>query len=85
LSAMFDAFKWRSSPFLTDIVKTIGELRGTETFHGKKEADQVLGRAVHAMGPAAVLEILPLNLAQQKPGQPGRVWLLPILRDSVSN
>lgn len=37
------------------------------------------------MGPAAVLEILPLNLAQQKPGQPGRVWLLPILRDSVSN
>ncbi|KAL1966070.1 hypothetical protein VTN77DRAFT_4818 [Rasamsonia byssochlamydoides] len=84
-AAMFDSFKWRSSPYLTNIVKTIGELRGNETFHGKKEADQVLGRAVYAMGPAAVLEILPLNIAQQKAGQPGRVWLLPILRDNVSN
>lgn len=83
--AMFDAFKWRSSPYLRNIVKTIGEIRGNESFQGKKEADQVLGRAVYAMGPAEVLEILPLNIAQQKPGQPGRVWLLPILRDNVSN
>ncbi|KAJ9409655.1 hypothetical protein DTO045G8_2581 [Paecilomyces variotii] len=84
-SAMFDAFKWRSSPLLTDIVKTIGELRGNESFHGKKQADQVLGRAIYAMGPQAVLEVLPLNITQQKSGQPGRVWLLPILRDHVSN
>ncbi|OXV11520.1 hypothetical protein Egran_00722 [Elaphomyces granulatus] len=83
-SAMFDAFKWRS-PFLTDIVKIIGELRSNESFHGKKEAEQVLGRAVAAMGPAAVLDILPLNIIQQKASQPGRVWLLPILRDHVSN
>lgn len=84
-SAMFDAFKWRSSPFLNKIVKTIGELRSNESFQGKKEAEQVLGRAVYAIGPAEVLEILPLNITEQKPGQPGRVWLLPILRDSVSN
>lgn len=84
-SAMFDSFKWRSSPFLSDIVKTIGDLRTNESFNGKKEADQVLGSAVEAMGPAAVLEILPLNIIEQKGGQPGRVWFLPILRDSVSN
>jgi ribosomal RNA-processing protein 12 len=84
-AAMFECFKWRSSPFLTNIVRTVGELRGNESFHGKKEADHVLGRAVHAMGPAEVLEILPLNITQQKAGQPGRVWLLPILRDNVSN
>lgn len=84
-SAMFDSFKWRSSPFLADIVKTIGDLRTNESFHGKKEADQVLGSAVEAMGPAAVLEILPLNIIEQKGGQPGRVWFLPILRDNVSN
>ena len=84
-SATFDTFKWRSSPFLTDIVKIIGELRSNESFHGKKEAEQVLGRAVAAMGPAAVLEILPLNITQQKASRPGRVWLLPILRDHVSN
>ena len=84
-SATFDTFKWRSSPFLADIVKIIGELRSNESFHGKKEAEQVLGRAVAAMGPAAVLEILPLNITQQKASRPGRVWLLPILRDHVSN
>lgn len=85
LSAMFDALKWRSFPVLTDIVRTIGELRGNESFTGKKQADQVLGSAIAAMGPDAVLEILPLNITNQKAGQPGRVWLLPILRDHVSN
>ncbi|RAK71560.1 mRNA-binding protein RRP12 [Aspergillus fijiensis CBS 313.89] len=84
-AAMFDSFKWRSSPFLDDIVKTIGELRTNESFHGKKEADNVLGSAIEAMGPAAVLEILPLNIITQKPGQPGRVWFLPVLRDNVTN
>ncbi|KAL2832943.1 armadillo-type protein [Aspergillus cavernicola] len=84
-AAMFESFKWRSSPFLDDIVRTVGELRSNESFQGKKEADNVLGAAVEAMGPAAVLEILPLNLIEQKPGQPGRVWFLPILRDSVTN
>ncbi|KAK1139649.1 pre-rRNA processing protein [Aspergillus melleus] len=84
-SAMFDSFKWRSSPFLDSIVKTVGELRSNESFHGKKEADQVLGSAVEAMGPEAVLEILPLNIIEQKAGQPGRVWFLPVLRDHVTN
>lgn len=84
-SAMFDCFKWRSSPFLVDIVTTIGELRSNEAFHGKKEADSVLGSAIEAMGPQAVLELLPLNIIQQKNGQPGRVWMLPILRDQVTN
>src|SRR5204862_3761452 len=85
LSAMFDALKWRSAPVLADVVRTVGELRGSESFHGKKEADRVLGSAIAAMGPEAVLEILPLNIANQRSGQPGRVWLLPILRDHVSN
>ncbi|KAJ5907701.1 hypothetical protein N7495_000383 [Penicillium taxi] len=84
-SAMFDCFKWRSSPFLVDIVSTVGELRSNESFHGKKEADIVLGSAIEAMGPEAILEILPLNIIEQKNGQPGRVWMLPILRDSVTN
>ncbi|PWY71617.1 putative pre-rRNA processing protein Rrp12 [Aspergillus heteromorphus CBS 117.55] len=84
-AAMFDSFKWRSSPFLDGIVRTVGELRSNESFQGKKEADNVLGSAIEAMGPAAVLEILPLNIIDQKAGQPGRVWLLPVLRDNVTN
>ena len=82
---MFEAFKWRSSPYLVNIVSTIGELRGNDSFQGKKEADEVLGRAVYAIGPAEILRILPLNIIEQKAGQPGRVWLLPILRDNASN
>ncbi|KAL4807413.1 armadillo-type protein [Aspergillus unguis] len=84
-TAMFESFKWQSSPFLDDVVRTVGDLRSNEAFQGKKEADNVLGAAIEAMGPAAVLEILPLNLIEQKSGQPGRVWFLPILRDSVTN
>ncbi|EKV12332.1 Pre-rRNA processing protein Rrp12, putative [Penicillium digitatum] len=84
-SALFDCFKWRSSPYLVKIVSTIGELRSNGGFHGKKEADAVLGSAIEAMGPEAVLEILPLNIIEQKAGQPGRVWMLPIMRDSVTN
>ncbi|KAJ5519356.1 hypothetical protein N7453_001778 [Penicillium expansum] len=84
-SALFDCFKWRSSPYLVKIVSTIGELRSNGGFHGKKEADAVLASAIEAMGPEAVLEILPLNIIEQKAGQPGRVWMLPIMRDSVTN
>ncbi|KAL9137658.1 MAG: hypothetical protein Q9175_001147, partial [Cornicularia normoerica] len=85
LSALFSAFRWRSITLLDDIVKTVGELRGNDSFNGKKEADVVLGNAIEAMGPDVVLLILPLNLAKPKAGQPGRAWLLPILRDHVQN
>ena len=83
LSALFSAFRWRSVALLDDIVKAVGELRGNDSFNGKKEADVVLGNAIEAMGPDSVLGILPLNLAKPKPGQSGRAWLLPILRDHV--
>ena len=85
LSALLSAFRWRSINVLDESVKTIGELRGSDSFHGKKEADVVLGNAIEAMGPDSVIRILPLNLAKPKAGQPGRAWLLPILRDHVQN
>ncbi|KAL8972005.1 MAG: hypothetical protein Q9183_000782 [Haloplaca sp. 2 TL-2023] len=83
--ALFEALRWRAYPLARDIVSTIGELRASDSFNGKKEADAVLGKAISAMGPEAVLEILPLNLAKSKKGQPGRAWLLPLLRDNVTN
>ncbi|KAL6717535.1 pre-rRNA processing protein [Lecanora helva] len=85
LSALLLAFKWRSVGLLDEIVKIVGELRSNDSFNGKKEADAVLGRAVEVMGPENVLRLLPLNLAKPKAGQPGRAWLLPILRDHVQN
>ena len=85
LSALFSVFRWRSIGLLDDVVKAVGELRGNDSFNGKKEADVVLGNAIEAMGPDTVLRILPLNLAKPKSGQSGRAWLLPILRDHVQN
>lgn len=85
LEAAFDALHFRSEPLLTSVVKAIGELRNNDAFAGKKEADAVLSKAIHAAGPEAVLSVLPLNLAKPVRGEPGRAWLLPLLRDSVSN
>ncbi|KAL9593360.1 MAG: hypothetical protein Q9179_005924 [Wetmoreana sp. 5 TL-2023] len=84
-AALLEVLKWRAYPLARNIVNTIGELRASDSFNGKKEADAVLGKAIQSMGPQAVLEILPLNLARSKTGQPGRAWLLPLLRDNVIN
>lgn len=85
VGAMLETFRWRSKGVLTNAIKTVGDLRSNDTFSGKKEADAVLAQAISAMGPDNVLEILPLNLVKPAPGQVGRAWMLPIMRDSVRN
>lgn len=85
LGAMFDALRWAANPVMLNITKIIGEIRGNESFRSKKKADEVLGKAVRAMGPQAVLSVLPLNLLNPAKGEPGRAWMMPILRDYVSN
>lgn len=85
ISAAFDSFRWRGDPYLLQIAQAVGELRGNSGFQGKKEADQVLGHAIRNLGPQAILSVLPLNLVKPKSGQAGRAWLLPLLRDNVTN
>jgi ribosomal RNA-processing protein 12 len=70
---------------MLNVTRTIGEIRENPSFRNKKEADDVLGQAVRAMGPEAVLSILPLNIIKPVKGQAGRAWLFPILRDYTSN
>ncbi|KAJ6782873.1 hypothetical protein PWT90_09121 [Aphanocladium album] len=85
LAAMFLSLRWRANPILLSVTKTIGEIRENSSFRNKKEADEVIGQAVRAMGSAAVLSVLPLNLIKPVKGQAGRAWMLPILRDYTSN
>lgn len=85
ISTIFQTLKWRSSLRMNEVISIVGELRKADSFQGKKEADSILGNAVEAIGPGAVLDILPLNLAKPRLGEPGRAWLLPILRDHVEN
>ncbi|PSS00524.1 NUC173 domain-domain-containing protein [Coniella lustricola] len=85
VGAMFDCLRWRAHPYLLTVTKTVGEMRGSDSFASKKQADEVLGKAIRAMGPEAVLDVLPLNLSKPTKGQPGRAWLLPLLRDYTAN
>ena len=85
LTAVFEVLRWRSHPLLDAVVQNIGDMRSNESFTGKKEADAVLTAAIRAIGPDNMLSILPLNLTKPVQGQPGRAWLLPLMRDSVSN
>ncbi|KAG6040595.1 hypothetical protein E4U41_007789 [Claviceps citrina] len=85
LGAMFTSFRWQSYPRMMNMTKTIGEIRENPSFRNKKEADEIIGQAVQAMGPEAVLTALPLNIVNPPKGQAGRAWMFPILRDYVSN
>ncbi|KAI8624017.1 NUC173 domain-containing protein [Xylariaceae sp. FL1651] len=85
LGAMFDALRWQANPIMLNVTRNIGEIRGNDSFMGKKQADEVIGRAIRAMGPEAVLSVLPLNLVNPAKGQAGRAWMLPILRDYTCN
>ena len=85
LSALFAKLRWRSNPVLCEAVNVLGELRSNDGFQGKKQADEILAKAIHAMGPDVVLSVLPLGLAKPVPGQPGRAWMLPILRGATFN
>ena len=85
LSALFDALRWRGDPFLLPLVQAVGELRGNDGFQGKQQADEVLGSAIRNLGPQAILAILPHGLVKPNQGQAGRAWLLPLLRDHVTN
>ncbi|PHH85759.1 hypothetical protein CDD83_11198 [Cordyceps sp. RAO-2017] len=85
LGALFSALRWRAHPRMLTITRTIGEIRENPSFRNKKEADEVIGQAVRAMGPEAVLSVLPLNIARPVKGQSGRAWMFPILRDYTSN
>ena len=85
VGAALDSFRWRSTPLLLKAVSTVGELRTNPSFQNKEQGDQIISKAISAMGPEAVLKILPLNLVNTPPGQQGRAWLLPLMRDSITN
>ncbi|WFD30058.1 pre-rRNA processing protein [Malassezia sp. CBS 17886] len=72
-----------------DAVEDVAQLRAQRDFDARGDADAVLGAAIEACGPRAVLARLPLNLLDdaQRPNTKGagRAWLLPLLRAHVTN
>ncbi|WFD22899.1 pre-rRNA processing protein [Malassezia equina] len=75
-------------PLLLDTVEQVAALRTQKHFDARGDADAVLGAAIAACGPRAILARLPLQLLEG--GRPatqgrGRAWLLPLLRAHCTN
>lgn len=78
-------FRKRSNPDFLNILETVGKWRSSEesNFPYNKEAEDMIAACISTMGPEVVLGSLPLNLTGSDKNQPGRAWMLPILRDNV--
>lgn len=87
LSATFKKLRYRANPDFIRTLEIVGSWRTDEQnfLDLRNEAEKVIGAAVGAIGVDAVLGCLPLNLINPSPSKPGRAWLLPILRDSITN
>ncbi|PKI84975.1 pre-rRNA processing protein [Malassezia vespertilionis] len=71
------------------VVEQVAQLRAQKRFDARPSADAVIGAAIEAIGPRTVLHALPLNLlgADRRPNTKGdgRAWLLPLLREHITN
>ena len=85
ISTAFQKFKYRSNPHLIKPLQIVDKWRINEENYldYQKQVEQVIGTSITAMGPDVVLRYLPLNLINPSNDQPGRAWLLPILRDHI--
>ncbi|KAJ1953693.1 pre-rRNA processing protein [Linderina pennispora] len=84
LAALFQRLGSVAHPVMDSILLEISNMRMEPEFELKSEADAVLGAAVRAIGPAAFLQVLPLNLtADQRSGSAGRAWLLPLMKSHI--
>lgn len=83
VSATILKLRTRCNPDFLGILEVIGQWRTNETdnFPYNKEAEDVIAASISTMGPDVVLGVLPLNL--NGGSEPGRAWLLPLLRDHV--
>ena len=85
LATAFRTFKFRSNPAFVNLIQVIDSWRvndqNEEAMELQNEMDTVFGSAIVAMGPEVILQILPLNLVNPGDNEPGRAWLLPLLRD----
>lgn len=75
----------RANPDFIPIIETVGQWRSNEesNFPHNKEAEDLLAASISTLGPEVVLSVLPLNLTGTHSNQPGRAWLLPLLRENV--
>ncbi|BGP27011.1 ribosomal protein [Rhodotorula toruloides] len=91
VKALFLRFRVRvsgepaASRLLSKSLVLVAKAREDSRFEWKKEADAVLDAAVKVLGPARVLELVPLNLDPSESPSKARAWLLPLLKPAITN
>lgn len=83
LTTGFNKFTLRCNPDFLKPLAIVGEWRTNEDnfLDFKIESEIAIGAAISAIGPDTVTSILPMNLKSNSPSQPGRAWLIPLVRD----
>lgn len=80
--ALFEKLGPASETLLPGVVLTLGELQelSEHDMPFRRQLNECLGCAVAAMGPAALLSQLPLNLSPGTSLTKARTWLFPLLK-----
>ncbi|XP_014485127.1 PREDICTED: RRP12-like protein isoform X2 [Dinoponera quadriceps] len=83
VAVLFRTVGERKPPGLVEIVRSLGELRDSHNFAHNSDAEYAIGAAIRAMGPRAVLEVLPLHVHGDAVDL-RRGWLIPLMKDCIT-
>jgi len=85
LATTFTSFKHRDTFVIVDkCLASLANLRESDQFDYKKEADYAIGRAITTFGPKLVLDCIPLHITGEETTYDfPRSWLLPLLKDNI--
>lgn len=86
LTCAFTSFKHSDTfPVVEKCLSSLANLRESDQFEYKKEADMAIGRAVQTYGPRLMLECISLGITgdEEVNCDYPRSWMLPILKDNI--
>ena len=85
LTCAFTSFKHRDTfPIVENCLSSLANLRESDQFEYKKEADLALGRAIQTYGPKLMLDCISLDITGDETSyEYPRSWMLPILKDNI--
>lgn len=85
ITKVYESFGMHGHPVTAPITQTLAKMRASDGVSCAELIEQVIGSAISAMGPAAVLEVLPLGLiSKEVQHEFPTAWLLPVLKANVS-
>ena len=86
LATVFTSFKHRDTFVIVEsCLNSLANLRESDQFDYKKEADYAIGRAIQTYGPRLVIDCIPLHITGDETSyEYPRSWMLPLLKENIS-